>query len=117
MNRSLPWPGSAPSGNLAHKEMANLTYDKLSDAAVKDGLTRLAGWSLEDGVITKEFAFDTYAAGIVFAVACGHMADQLNHHPDLFVGYKKVRVSFVTHDAGGITAYDMEAARRVQALA
>lgn len=97
--------------------MTKLSYDKLSDAAVQEGLSTLPGWSIEGGMVTKEFAFDSYAAGLVFSVACGQMADQLNHHPDLFVGYRKVRVSFVTHDAGGLTAYDMEAARRVQALA
>jgi 4a-hydroxytetrahydrobiopterin dehydratase len=97
--------------------MTKLSYDKLSDAAVKEALSGLPGWTLEGGMVTKEFAFDSYSSGLVFAVACGHMADRLNHHPDLFVGYKKVRVSFVTHDAGGLTAYDMEAARRVQALA
>ncbi len=97
--------------------MTKLSYDKLSDAEVKEGLSGLPGWSLKDGMVTKEFAFDSYSAGLVFAVACGHTADKLNHHPDLFVGYQKVRVSFVTHDAGGLTAYDMEAARRIQALA
>jgi 4a-hydroxytetrahydrobiopterin dehydratase len=97
--------------------MAELTYDKLSDSAVREALASLPGWELEGGMVTKEFAFDSYSAGLVFAVACGHVAEGLNHHPDLFVGYRRVRVSFVTHDAGGLTAYDMEAARRVQALA
>jgi 4a-hydroxytetrahydrobiopterin dehydratase len=97
--------------------MAQLTYDKLSDKQVVRALADLPGWSLEDGMVTKEFAFESYAAGVVFAVACAQVAEKLNHHPDLLVGYRKVRVSFVSHDAGGLTAYDIEAARRVQALA
>ena len=97
--------------------MPELSYKKLSGQEVQDGLKDLPGWSLQDGMVAKEFAFETYAAGLVFATACGHMAEQLNHHPDLFIGYRRVRVAFTTHDAGGLTAYDIEAARRVQALA
>ncbi|MCH8992880.1 MAG: 4a-hydroxytetrahydrobiopterin dehydratase, partial [Acidobacteria bacterium] len=46
-----------------------------------------------------------------------HLADELNHHPDLFIGYQRVRVALSTHDAGGLTAYDFEMARRIQAIA
>lgn len=97
--------------------MTELSYKKLTDEAVAEGLKALPGWSLQDGMVAKEFSFESYAAGLVFAVACGHMAEGLNHHPDLFVGYRRVRVAFVTHDAGGLTSYDLEAARRVESLA
>jgi 4a-hydroxytetrahydrobiopterin dehydratase len=54
----------------------------------------------------------------VFACAIGHLAEALNHHPDLLVGYGKVRVVLVTHDAGGgLTEYDFELARRIEKLA
>lgn len=113
----LPSGPRGLSGNLAHGTMSNLTYDKLSDQEVAEGLKSLPGWAVIDGAISKEFAFDSYAAGLLFTAACGQMAEQLNHHPDIYAGYRKVRVSFVTHDAGGLTAYDLEAARRVEALA
>ncbi|MEX2244091.1 MAG: 4a-hydroxytetrahydrobiopterin dehydratase [Fimbriimonadaceae bacterium] len=97
--------------------MTTLSYEKLGEGKVKEGLAGLPGWAVLDGMLVREFAFESYAAGLVFAVACGQVAEGLNHHPDLFVGYRRVRVSFVTHDAGGLTAYDFEAARRVSALA
>ena len=104
------------SGNLAHRAMGKLSYDKLNAGAVQEGLNGLPGWAVSNGMIVREFAFETYAAGLVFAVACGQVAEGLNHHPDLLIGYRKVVVSFVSHDAGGLTAYDFEAARRVSAL-
>jgi 4a-hydroxytetrahydrobiopterin dehydratase len=94
-----------------------MTNDKLSDERVKEELAGLPGWSIEEGMLVREFAFKTYSSGLVFAVACGQVADGMDHHPDLFVGYQKVRVGFVTHSAGGLTAKDFEAARRIQALA
>ena len=97
--------------------MADLSYEKLSERQIEEGLAGLPGWVIEQGMLAREFEFKSYAAGLVFAVACGHVAEGLDHHPDLFVGYQKVRVAFTTHSAGGLTAYDFEAARRVQAIA
>ena len=94
--------------------MTQLSYEKLSDAQVSEGLASLPGWAVIDGALTKSFAFDTYVAGLLFANTCGLIAERLNHHPDLLIGYKKVTVSYVTHDASGLTSYDFESARRAE---
>jgi 4a-hydroxytetrahydrobiopterin dehydratase len=45
------------------------------------------------------------------------VADSQDHHPDMTIGYKKVTVSFTTHDAGSkITSSDVETAALVEAL-
>jgi 4a-hydroxytetrahydrobiopterin dehydratase len=97
--------------------MTPLTYDKLSLDSIASQLESAPGWTVEGGALTRSFEFKTYASCLVFGVAVGHCADHLNHHPDLMIGYKKVVVSMVTHDAGGgLTAYDFELARRINAL-
>ncbi len=94
-----------------------MTYDKLDEAGIAQELETVDGWAIEGGALTKEFGFERYKDGLVFAGAVGFAADELNHHPDLFVGYGKVRVSMVTHDAGGgLTAFDFELARRIDRL-
>jgi 4a-hydroxytetrahydrobiopterin dehydratase len=97
--------------------MTELTYDKLSDEAVQEALAKLNAWSLVEGALTKSFKFDTYKDGLVFGMAVGYVAEGLNHHPDLLIGYCKVTVSMVTHDAGGgLTAFDFELARRIDVI-
>ena len=96
--------------------MASLEYRKLSDEEVTAELTALSGWAVENGQIAKRFLFKTYKDGLVFGLAVGQIADQLNHHPDLEVGYAKVRVAVNTHDVGGLSPYDFEFARRVESL-
>lgn len=96
--------------------MAELAYVKLTDDQVASSLRELEGWALENGQITKSFGFQTYKDGIVFAVAVGYVADKLNHHPDITIGYAKVRVSVNTHDVGGLSPYDFELARRIEAF-
>lgn len=94
--------------------MSALSYAKLSDEEIAARLSNLSSWQVEDGALTRLYEFSSYAAGVVFACAVGQLADALNHHPDIVIGYQKVRISLVTHDAGGgLTAYDFELAHRI----
>jgi 4a-hydroxytetrahydrobiopterin dehydratase len=40
----------------------------------------------------------------------------MDHHPDLDLRWRTLRVAVVTHSAGGVTELDLELARRVDAL-
>ena len=93
-----------------------LEYRKLSQDELETELQTVPGWSLENEKLARQFEFKTYKDGLVFGVAVGHVADKLNHHPDLEIGYGTVRVSVSTHDVGGISPYDFELARRVEIL-
>jgi len=66
--------------------------------------------------ISKEYRFPDFYETIAFVNALAYIANQEDHHPDLEVGYGKCRVSFTTHDAGGLTENDFIAAARVNAL-
>ena len=89
---------------------------KLSDVEIAERLTANQGWSVEEGKVTKTFEFKSYASGVVFAAAVGNEADKMDHHPDLTIGYQKVRVAVNTHDVDGISPLDFELARRVDLL-
>jgi len=93
-----------------------LAYRKLTEEEVQQGLSELPGWTVESGLLQKEFAFDSYKSGLVFAVAVGHLADRLDHHPDLHIGYQRVRIQVSTHAVKGLSPYDLELARRIEAL-
>ena len=89
---------------------------KLDEAEIKSNLTNLNGWAFDGKQIKKEYQFDTYKAGLVFAVAVGHLADRMDHHPDLFIGYQKVSVGLNTHDLDGISTFDIALATQIESL-
>ena len=93
-----------------------LTYRKMDSAEVDASLAKTSGWSLVEGKLTRGFEFKTYKDGVVFASAVAFLADQLNHHPDILIGYSKVNVSVNTHDVGGISPYDFELAQRIDRI-
>lgn len=90
---------------------------KLSDDEIGAFLGAHAGWAREGDALTRTFSFGDYAAGIAFVVRVGFAAEARDHHPDLAVGYARVKVSWTTHDAGGISSLDAEMAERTDAIA
>jgi 4a-hydroxytetrahydrobiopterin dehydratase len=90
----------------------------LSESEVQSRLSSLPDWAVNNGLLERIFTFSSYADGLAFAVKVAMLAEKLDHHPDsLEIGWKKVRVAFVTHSAGGLTALDFDAAAKVSGLA
>jgi 4a-hydroxytetrahydrobiopterin dehydratase len=79
---------------------------KLTDAQLDDALATLPGWEVQDGQISKTYEFGSYQAGVDFAVELASEADTRDHHPEITITYKKVKVSLATHSEGGITEKD-----------
>lgn len=97
--------------------MSTLSRELLTEDAIHKALDGLSGWTVVGDALTKRFEFGAYASGLAFAVAVGHLADSMDHHPDLLIGYRKVSVTTSTHDAGGLTQLDLELARRIESIA
>lgn len=94
-----------------------LTYERLTEAQIAELLPSVPGWTVEGGALTRSYSFSAYADGVLFASAIATVAERLNHHPDILIGYKQVTVSMVSHDAAGkLTAYDFELARRINTI-
>lgn len=89
----------------------------LGEDQIAARLSQLTGWERDGMVISKTYTLDSYMAGLAFAAAVGTLCEARDHHPDLYIGWKKVRVSFTTHDAGNtLTANDFDAAQAIDAL-
>ena len=89
---------------------------RLDDAAMRDALAVLPGWKVAHDALEKTFRFGGYADTIGFVNAIAWIAQRLDHHPDLEVGYNRCRVVWTTHDASGVTINDCIAAARTEQL-
>ena len=89
---------------------------KLTDAELKQALSELPGWTLKDGMIVKKYEHASFPEAIVFVNAVAHLAELLNHHPDVDIRYSNITVALVTHDAGGITVKDVTLAKQIEAI-
>jgi 4a-hydroxytetrahydrobiopterin dehydratase len=74
-------------------------------------------WDLVDGELVKVVECATFPAAIEFVVAVAERAEAADHHPDIDIRWRTVRLVLVTHDAGGITELDLALAGVIDALA
>lgn len=76
-----------------------------------------AGWEVVgEHHLEKSFQFGTYADGVAFANRVAGLAERQNHHPELLVAYRRVRVSVWTHKIDGLTESDFVFAAKADAL-
>jgi 4a-hydroxytetrahydrobiopterin dehydratase len=88
----------------------------LPEPEVAAALAALPGWSRAGDEIEKAFELATFADAIAFVVRVGFLAEAADHHPDLDVRWRRVRVALTTHDSGGLTALDLELARQIEGV-
>ncbi len=82
----------------------------LSDAQVRERLSRLDGWQREGDAIRKQFTFASFPDAVAFVTRLVPGAEDADHHPDITVNYKRVTLSYSTHSEGGLTEKDFEGA-------
>lgn len=91
--------------------------DALTNDQVTAALSDLPGWEHAGDMIHKTFQFDSYVGGLAFATAAGTICEGMDHHPDMLITWRKVKVSFTTHDAGSkVTQKDINAAAALEAI-
>lgn len=101
---------SAPCADAA----ARLTGRRL--ARFEKGLG--AGWSVVRGQkLRAKFRFEDFATALAFVNEVGALAEAVQHHPDLTLGWGRVAVELSTHDVGGLSERDFDLAAQVDRLA
>jgi len=82
----------------------------LSTAEIDGHLERLAGWTRDGDAIRKQFTFKGFPEAVAFVQRLVPDAEHADHHPDLTIKYRRVTVSWSTHDEGGLTLKDIAGA-------
>lgn len=91
----------------------------LSTEARQSALQGLPGWTDTPGrdAIAKTFTFKDFNEAFGFMTRVALFAEKRDHHPEWRNVYKTVEVVLSTHDAGGVTALDVDLARAMNAIA
>ncbi len=74
------------------------------------------GWSKEGETLVREYETGNWKRTIFVVNAIAGLAEARWHHPDLEVGFKKVRVKLTTHEAGRLTEKDYRLAQEIEDL-
>lgn len=90
----------------------------LSDEDVQARLGELGdGWEKYGNSLRREFKFDDFSGAVDFVTRLTPIANEMNHHPDVFLTWGLARVSLISHSEHGITEKDVELAKKLNELA
>ena len=56
--------------------------------------------------LEKEYSFKNFKEALNFTVKVGELAENQDHHPDIFLTWGKVKVTIWTHKIDGLTESD-----------
>jgi 4a-hydroxytetrahydrobiopterin dehydratase len=82
------------------------------DAALAGGIA----WERQGDELVKARRGKDFADSLAYVNAVGALAEEMNHHPDIDIRWSTVTLRLSTHSEGGITQFDLDLARRIDAL-
>ncbi len=86
----------------------------LSTSDVDDWLSEHDFWERDGDALKRTFTFPDFSRALAFVVEIGLRAEKHDHHPDIELGWGRVRVSWSTHDPKGTTKLDLELAEATE---
>ncbi len=73
-------------------------------------------WKLQQNAIEREIKFADFQQALDFVNRVAAIAEEEDHHPDIFISYSLVRLTLFTHKAGGLTKNDFILAAKIDRL-
>ena len=92
-------------------------YRKLSKHEISRELKKLKSWKIVNGKIQRNFEFLSFEDAFTFMTRVALEVEKMDHHPEWYNVYNKVRIELVTHDVGGLSNYDFALARKINKIA
>jgi 4a-hydroxytetrahydrobiopterin dehydratase len=85
----------------------------LDDDAVTARLAEVPAWTREGDAIVRTVECASFADAVALVVRVGFLAEAADHHPDIDVRWRRVRLVLSSHDVGALTDRDFDLARRI----
>jgi 4a-hydroxytetrahydrobiopterin dehydratase len=89
----------------------------LTTEEIQDGLKGLPGWGYRDDKISKKFQFGSFSKAIEFINKLAPFCNKIDHHPDIYIYYKKIVFDLQRFSVGGkVTPRDFTVAAEIERL-
>ncbi len=66
--------------------------------------------------LEKTYSFPDFRTALDFTNAVGELAEEVNHHPEIYLTWGKVKIELYTHKIGGLHEADFVWAARADRL-
>jgi len=74
-------------------------------------------WRVTEGrQLEKEYQFKNFREALDFTNKVGELAEAVNHHPDIYLAWGKVKLQIWTHKVNGLTESDFVLAAKADRI-
>lgn len=73
-------------------------------------------WREENQSLISEYTFEDFKSALDFVNKVGALAEANNHHPDIELGWGKVKITLSTHSVHAVTEKDHKLAKEIDEL-
>ncbi|MEP6662206.1 MAG: 4a-hydroxytetrahydrobiopterin dehydratase [Verrucomicrobiota bacterium] len=90
----------------------------LKKTAIKKLSKKLgASWKVtKNHHLEREYKFKNFKEALAFTNKVGKLAERVQHHPDIYLAWGKVKLTLWTHEGDGLTEYDFDFAAKVNRI-
>ncbi|MBP1932854.1 4a-hydroxytetrahydrobiopterin dehydratase [Ammoniphilus resinae] len=89
---------------------------RLSKEQIEYNISKLPGWKLNGNCIDRTIELNSFKEAISFVNQVAEFAEEMDHHPEIKIDFRKVKLSLTTHTSGGLTGKDFALAQRINKL-
>ena len=89
----------------------------IGPAALATAMETLPLWSGSTTSLERTITAPDFLTAVRVVDDVAVAAEEANHHPDIDIRWRRVRVALSTHDAGGVTEKDLDLARTIDSIA
>ena len=88
---------------------------KLTKREIAEDIKKIPGWQRQGDEISRLYTFSGFITAMAFVNHVADLAETMDHHPDILIQYRKVKLTLSTHSAGGLTDLDFMLAQKIDA--
>jgi 4a-hydroxytetrahydrobiopterin dehydratase len=88
----------------------------LNPEAIQTLLMEIPNWELEGDMISRTVEFPSFLEAVDAVNNIAREAEAMDHHPDIDIRWRTVRLALSTHSAGGLTTLDFQLAKKLDQL-
>ena len=89
---------------------------KLTEEDIARRLAEVPAWARAGDAIERAWKFKDFKEAFQFLTQVAELAEDADHHPDIWNSWNRVRLTLTTHDTGGLTNRDFNLAKKIDAL-
>jgi 4a-hydroxytetrahydrobiopterin dehydratase len=88
----------------------------LSQQKAAELMISVPDWTLGEDVISRELRFENIRESMAFAERVVDLAEEQDHHPDIYISINYLTLVLSTHKVGGLTQADFTLAEAIDRL-